>query len=199
MFKIQKKLTPDKYFSFSDIIYGMDFIPTRLAALIRVLLIYLLGLVSIFFFKDTKVVLIGLTFGSFLIVWPGFLDPINVDPRVVNKKFTLYSMFVFFVLSTYFITKLSIISFDIIEEFLSIYLRSFDNTERIITLFGDFIFTSTLALLIGYFLALSKKQLNKEIILKPRAYFQEELDNQEYFSSDSSYVEQVDESFEKNA
>jgi len=182
VFKIHREILPGQYFSMSEIIYGFQLMPTKLAVVIRVLIIFIFGLVLSAINLEPKIILLGLTLGSFLIVWPGFLSEENIDERVIDKKTTLYSLFILFILSTLMIAKLSIVGYSLGEELITMYIHSF-NKDRIIALVGDFIVTSLILLFLGYLIVYIRKYLSTKLfrnndIEVEKAYFEGDFDSE---------------------
>lgn len=162
LFKLQRELSPRTYFSMSDIINGVESSPTRMDVIIRILIIFTLGIVCNFFVDDPNIIVLGLTMGSFLIVWPAFLNEENINPRVINKKFLLYTLLILFVLSTFFISKLSIFAYNLGNEIFKIYIHEYSIT-RLITVVIDNLLWMLFTFVIAPLIKAIRKNLDKEI------------------------------------
>lgn len=71
--------------------------PSKQSLLIRFIIILIFGVIANFFVKDPKIIVFGMTLGSFLIVWPLFLSDENISWRYLEKKLVLRSLLALFV------------------------------------------------------------------------------------------------------
>lgn len=75
LFKLQKKVLYPKYFTNSELVTGSNVTYKMLLA--RFIITFLFGLLTYTIVKNQSVILIGTFLGSFLIVWPVFLNPVQ--------------------------------------------------------------------------------------------------------------------------
>jgi hypothetical protein len=166
LFKLQRELFSHVYFAASDIVFGFESAPTKKAVLIRLFILLAYGNVLCILIDSHNNIILGMTFGSFLIVWPVFLNEENIDNRVFDKRILLKSMLVLFVFITYLATKLSIISHNIGTELLNFYLQDFD-LKRLVNLIGDAFLWTIFLTIFGYLSSFIKRKLNERISMPP--------------------------------
>src|SRR5690625_4781159 len=134
--KLQREIFPRSYFAIGDIIKGFQYAPTVKATLLRITIIFIVGLAGSYLFNEPKIIIFGLTLGSFLIVWPGFVNEENINIRLIDKKFLLYTVFTLFIVITYSVANFSVIFYNFSQDFLFIYLRGLQK-ERLIAIILD--------------------------------------------------------------
>lgn len=162
LFKLQRELSPRTYFSMSDIIYGINSIPTRMDIIIRVFIILVYGTSLNFIFQNSNVILFGLTLGSFLIVWPAFLSDQNIHYSVLDKKLLVYTLLTIFVVLTYLIAKMSLLIYNVIIQIFDIYLENYNLEKVILTILDNFIWM-VFIMIIGAVIGPIRKVLAKSI------------------------------------
>lgn len=107
LFKIQRALTPMKYFSNSEIVMHESVSPMQI--LIRYVLIGIFSISLSFIFNiQENIIIVGNSLGSFLIIWPALLLPKLSYETFISKenKLLIYFLHIIFIittgLSTYF-------------------------------------------------------------------------------------------------
>lgn len=123
LFKIQQRISPQNYFSNSQFILDKDVSYKMLG--IRYVLILLFSLNFYFIFNNRVLIVIGIFFGSFLIIWPILIAPSEAywDIGYIKSKdkVVIYLLHFIFVISStlvaYFATVLSPLIKDLFIEY----------------------------------------------------------------------------------
>lgn len=191
LFKLQRELSPRTYFSMSDIIYGINSSPTRMDVVIRVMIIFIAGIICNFFIDNPNVIILGLTLGSFLIVWPAFLSEKNIHPSVIEKKLLVYTLLSLLVITTFLISKLSILVYNFGGIVYKTYIQVYSFELLIVDLVNN-LFWMLLTLAMGIPIKLLKNYLNKEINLSSTRYLFEEDSDSEVAATIASENEKND-------
>lgn len=115
LFKAQQKIFPQHYFASSQLVVGVPI--TYRMILIRIFLTFLFGILTFLVVQKEKVILLGVLFGSFLIVWPALSAPYKVYAYIETKQIPkiILSHFIF-VITSVGIVKAAIISFPYITD-----------------------------------------------------------------------------------
>lgn len=161
LLKLHREIFPKSYFASSNLISDIEVAPSLRSVVIRFLLILLYGVILNVFIR-ADVVILGITLGSFLIVWPIFLSDENVEKRLLEKKLLLRSLLVLFIATTYITAKLSVIFYNLGNEFIHIYLQNY-NKEKILILIGDSLIWTGFALFLNYIYSHIRKVLNRKL------------------------------------
>ena len=82
VFYIQKLKDPVYYFSFGELIYGIKTSIRFKAFLLRFAIIFIYGFLVSLIFSNVSITILSSFWGSFMIIWPGILNPYKV--RVVK-------------------------------------------------------------------------------------------------------------------
>jgi len=179
IFKLQKEIFNESYWATSDILSGIEKAPTFKTFFIRFLIILVFAIVLNYFISP-KIIVFGLTLGSFLIVWPLFLNNNDIPEELLENKLTLRLLLLLFVLTTYGIAKLSNIIFILLSGAIDIYTHGV-SYERIVNSIGD----SVIWLTVVFILNSVRSYLNR--FLSRKFYIAENI-----HESDSSYAMEDD-------
>lgn len=182
LFKLHRELFNENYWATSDILSDIDQAPSLKSVVIRFLIIIIFGIILNFFVLP-KIIILGMTLGSFLIVWPVFLSDENITEELLERKLVLRTLLVLFVVITSLTAKLSIVLFNLLNEAVNIYLQDF-HFKNLINLIGDsFIWTLSLILL-RFFITYLRKNLTRKVVISQEIFSQK-------YDTDISYVESV--------
>lgn len=118
LFKIQKKIFPQNYFSSSQVI--LDKNVTYKMLVVRYLLILFFSFAFNLIIENRSIIAIGVFLGSFLIIWPTLLNPSEPYWAIgyVKKKdiLIIYFLHFLFVLSSVLTTYFGTILFPLVKD-----------------------------------------------------------------------------------
>ena len=175
IFKLQRKLFNQSYWATSDILSDViDDAPTLKLILIRFLIILSFG-ISLNFFVLPKIIILGMTLGAFLIVWPVFLNDENIIEELRDKKLEYRTLLALFVAITYVIAKFSIALFNLLNESVHTYLQGF-SYERIVNLIGDSLLWAIILILLRYITNYIKNNISTKVTISPYSFRSESDD-----------------------
>jgi hypothetical protein len=152
-FRIQKIISPSDYFGFQEIVYGVRKSIRPISIVIKFAVILFYSSLCFMAIKNGPNIIVGVTLGSFLIVWPNIMNPYNLDPKLVRKKMILYIWYIIFIISSGFIAHLGVLIILLLKNFIS------SNSINIMRL----ILESIIVAVLGWLLKYISKYLNKEI------------------------------------
>lgn len=175
IFKLHKELFPGSYWATSDIISETIDPPSQKSIIIRFLMILLFGIISNFFFIP-KIIIFGITLGSFLIVWPIFLSDENIEPDIREHKLLLRTFLAVFVFASYVTANLSIVIFNICGEIINIYLQEL-NSDRIINLIADSLIWTVFIIIFKFLSSYIRKSLDNKVSISPYLSYEESESN----------------------
>ena len=165
IFKLQRELTPSRYFSTGDIFEEIENSTSFKEIFLRFIIILSYGIILSYFISSQKIIILGMTFGSFLAVWPAFLSDSNIDERLLEKKLALRTFLFLHILLTFLLENLATFLYDLGKYIIFIYFGNFD-IHRIIMLIGDSILWMILVMVVTFIYSKLKNILNKKIKIK---------------------------------
>jgi hypothetical protein len=166
MFRLQRALDRDYYFSLGELIYGIRASIAPLAFALRALLIFAFALVGFVVLRRTFPVYFGVGLGSFLIVWPGVVVPIAVEPLLYHRrKLVLFAYFMFVAFSL-LLTRVAEFAYAALAPSLSLYAVTWRDPARLISFLGDKVVDSVGTVFVGFVLWWLVRFLKREIVLR---------------------------------
>lgn len=157
LFRIQRALTPLKYFSNADLVIESSI--SRYQILIRCVLIGIFSITIHYLFNISEsVIMLGNFFGAFLIVWPVLLSPkfsydTYIPPNLIR---TIYIIHILFIISSILVTWISI---KLIPLFVS---NSYDYINNILLPGGSLVFSDYIKKILSKKVLINKEQLEEE-------------------------------------
>ncbi|CAM4239263.1 hypothetical protein [Lacicoccus alkaliphilus] len=191
LFKLQREISPGTYFATSGILSEIeDEQPDRRAILIRICIIILYGVALGFFIDSSELIVYGMTLGTFLIVWPVFINDENIKPKFLKHKFLLRAFLLVFILITFFSAKLSVIIYNLVQEIAWVYFNNFDS-ERMIGIIGDSLFWLILVIGFRWFYNYIQNRLSEKVsFTQSQDYNEAEEYEMEYEEDDDDELEE---------
>ncbi|MCQ6521320.1 MULTISPECIES: hypothetical protein [Bacillus] len=124
MFLAQKRFFPSKYFSLTEVI--LETKVTYMMILVRIGMIFVYGLVGYLITESAEAVLLGGIIGSFLIIWPAILNPLNIyiQPNRKLEWVLIIGALLIFPIATFLIVYSSILLYPIVHKPVFTILRS---------------------------------------------------------------------------
>ncbi|MDO6448996.1 hypothetical protein [Oceanobacillus profundus] len=184
IFKLHRELFNESYWATSDILSDIDQAPSLKSVLVRFFIILIFGIILNFFVLP-KIIILGMTLGSFLIVWPVFLSDENIIEELLEQKLVLRTLLVLLVVITYVTAKLSIVLFNLLNEAVNIYLQDF-HYERLVNLIGDSLIWALLIVLLRNLITYMSKKLTRKVTF-PQNILSQEYDQD--YGTDSYHIE----------
>lgn len=125
LFKIQKIIFSQNYFSNSQFILNKDVSYKILG--IRYILILIFSLICYFIFKSRSIVVIGIFVGSFFIIWPTLISPSEAYSDIgyikSRDKILIYLLHFIFIISSTFTAYFATILFPLFKDLFFEYKR----------------------------------------------------------------------------
>ena len=115
-FKILETFFSNAYFSVSQLLMGFGSGIRWNKIAIRVTITLLMSLALLIFLQNPLVVIIGIGFGSFLIVWPVFLSEGNIEDALREHKNLYRLTLLIFVVVNIIISFLSILIYELLQD-----------------------------------------------------------------------------------
>ena len=159
VFYIQKLKAPVYYFSFGELIYGIKTSIRLKAFLLRFTIIFIYGFLVSLIFSNVSITILSSFWGSFMIIWPGILNPYKVDSRLKDKTKLVILFYMLFIMSSALISFLGFLTFSYIRPLAKEYADSFFVKNRFVLLLGDFIFSAVVMWIIKLLLRLFDKEI----------------------------------------
>lgn len=110
LFMIRQKFFSSHYFSLTEVAIGVDVTLSYWAIILKLIVVYLFGLVTMLIFNDVKIVIYGATFGAFLIIWPNIINPYFFISVNRNQLVFVYILYMIFICITFLFTYLGAVT-----------------------------------------------------------------------------------------
>jgi hypothetical protein len=149
MFRLQRAAWPEYYFAFGELIYGLRGSIAPLAFLLRTGFVFAFCLLSFAILRSGFPVYYGVSIGSFLIVWPAIVMPIQVEPLLYHRRKWLLLVYFLFVVFSIAIARIAQLVWSAVAPLLPVYVATWKDPTRIVMFLGDTLLALLLMPLVG--------------------------------------------------
>jgi len=165
-FRLQRIAWPGYYFAFGELIYGLRATITPMAVLMRTGIVFMFALLSFALLRRSFPVYFGIALGSFLIVWPAIVLPLQVEPVLYHRRKWLLLAYGLFVAYSVLTARVAELTYSALRPIVPMYIATWKDPARVLTFLGDSVLVLVLTPIIGVAFWRLLAWLNKEFALR---------------------------------